>query len=357
MKKYFVYILSCSDDSYYTGITNDIDLREEQHNQGLDKKAYTFKRRPVKLVWYQEFENPNEAIAKERQIKGWNRKKKEALIDNNLELLPLLSQNGLRQAQTDNITESNKATSLRQAQTDNNTESNKVARLRQAQTDSNTKNNKAARLRQTQTDNNTESNKAARLRQAQTNNTESNKAARLRQAQTDNNKKNREFSSLQQHFNKLSISTETENFQSIIAKLPYTKPFLFVDAITEINDNGVVGNYTFKEDSDFYKGHFKDYPVTPGVLLTECCAQIGLVCLGIYLLKGALENNPKIGLSSSEMEFLKPVFPNETVTVSSELIYFRFHKLKCKVKMHDANGNLVCKGIIAGMFKADKDEA
>jgi len=127
LKKYFVYILSCSDDSYYTGITNDIDLREEQHNQGLDKKAYTFKRRPVKLVWYQEFENPNEAIAKERQIKGWNRKKKEALIDNNLELLPLLSQNGLRQAQTDNITESNKATSLRQAQTDNNTESNKVA--------------------------------------------------------------------------------------------------------------------------------------------------------------------------------------------------------------------------------------
>lgn len=145
--------------------------------------------------------------------------------------------------------------------------------------------------------------------------------------------------------------------EEIIAKLPYKKPFLFVDAISEINDNGVVGKFTFKADSEYYEGHFKDFPVTPGVILTECCAQIGLVCLGIYLFKGNVENSFKIGLSSSEMEFLKPVFPNETVTVSSELVYFRFNKLKCKVKMHDANGTLVCKGVIAGMFKADTDEA
>jgi len=145
--------------------------------------------------------------------------------------------------------------------------------------------------------------------------------------------------------------------KEIIAKLPYTKPFLFVDAISEINDNGVVGSYTFKKDSDFYKGHFKDFPVTPGVILTECCAQIGLVCLGICLLKDNIDDGLKIGLSSSEMEFLKPVFPNETVTVSSELVYFRFNKLKCKVKMLDTNGQLICKGIIAGMFKTDTDGA
>jgi 3-hydroxyacyl-[acyl-carrier-protein] dehydratase len=145
--------------------------------------------------------------------------------------------------------------------------------------------------------------------------------------------------------------------KEIIAKLPYAKPFLFVDTITEINDNGVVGNFTFKADSDYYKGHFKDFPVTPGVLLTECCGQIGLVCLGIYLLGEKTNNNTKIGLSSSEMEFLQPVYPNEKVTVSSELMYFRFHKLKCKVKMHDSNGNLVCKGVIAGMIKTDTDEA
>ncbi len=141
----------------------------------------------------------------------------------------------------------------------------------------------------------------------------------------------------------------------IISRLPYTKPFLFVDDLLEINKSGVVGSYTFIEDSDFYKGHFKDFPVTPGVLLTECCAQIGLVCLGIYLLADKITNEAKIGLSSSEMEFLEPVLPNERVVVSSELIYFRFHKLKCKVKMHNANGDLVCKGVIAGMFKVTDD--
>lgn len=142
----------------------------------------------------------------------------------------------------------------------------------------------------------------------------------------------------------------------IIAKLPYTQPFLFVDELTEITEKGVVGNYTFKEDADFYKGHFKNFPVTPGVLLTECCAQIGLVCLGIYLLGDNTSAETKIGLSSSEMEFLAPVFPNEKVTVRSELVYFRFSKLKCKVKMYATDGTLVCAGVIAGMFKTTTDE-
>ena len=143
----------------------------------------------------------------------------------------------------------------------------------------------------------------------------------------------------------------------IIAYLPYTKPFLFVDALTEINADGVNGSYTFPEDADFYKGHFKDAPVTPGVILTECCAQIGLVCLGIWLLKK--ENSSmeglQIGMSSSEMEFLTPVFPNEKVVVSSEKVYFRFNKLKCKVKMHNQKGELVCKGVLAGMLKVTTD--
>ena len=144
--------------------------------------------------------------------------------------------------------------------------------------------------------------------------------------------------------------------EEIILQLPYSKPFLFVDAIKTINESGVVGSYTFKADADFYKGHFKNLPVTPGVLLTECCAQIGLVCLGIYLLNQKVDNSMGIGLSNTEMEFLKPVYPNETVTVSSELVYFRFHKLKCKVKMHNSKGELVCKGIIAGMFKTGTNE-
>lgn len=146
------------------------------------------------------------------------------------------------------------------------------------------------------------------------------------------------------------------NTKEIIAKLPYSEPFLFVDELSKISEKGVVGSYTFKEDSDFYKGHFKNFPVTPGVLLTECCAQIGLVCFGIYLLGTNTSTETKIGLSSSQMEFLAPVFPNEKVTVSSELVYFRFSKLKCKVKMYNAAGVLVCTGVIAGMFKTNIDE-
>ena len=69
--------------------------------------------------------------------------------------------------------------------------------------------------------------------------------------------------------------------QEIIALLPYQEPFLFVDELTTISSEGVTGNYTFKKDAYFYKGHFKNNPITPGVILTECMAQIGLVCLGI----------------------------------------------------------------------------
>jgi 3-hydroxyacyl-[acyl-carrier-protein] dehydratase len=138
--------------------------------------------------------------------------------------------------------------------------------------------------------------------------------------------------------------------QEIVAKLPYSKPFLFVDEITSINENGVVGNYTFDENLDFYKGHFKDNPVTPGVILTEVMAQIGVVCLGIYLLNNIVNKNNVIALTSSEMEYLKPVFPKEKVVVISEKIYFRFGKLKCKVKMINDSGIEVCNGTIAGMI-------
>jgi len=140
------------------------------------------------------------------------------------------------------------------------------------------------------------------------------------------------------------------NTAEIISKLPYSEPFLFVDEITTIDENGVEGNFTFKEDLDFYKGHFKNNPVTPGVILTEVMAQIGVVCLGIYLLNELVTKNTSIALTSNEIEFLKPVFPKEKVTVISEKIYFRFGKLKCKVKMINQLGIEVCNGTIAGII-------
>lgn len=139
---------------------------------------------------------------------------------------------------------------------------------------------------------------------------------------------------------------------TIIQNLPYTKPFLFVDEITHISENGVSGNYTFKENEFFYKGHFKENPITPGVILTETMAQIGVVCLGVYLLKDeiSLEIKPQIALTSNQIDFFLTVHPNEKVWVVSEKEYFRFNKLKCKVKMMNSKNELVCRGTISGMI-------
>jgi|MGYP005619984929 3-hydroxyacyl-[acyl-carrier-protein] dehydratase len=141
------------------------------------------------------------------------------------------------------------------------------------------------------------------------------------------------------------------NQTEIIKNLPYQKPFLFVDELTEISEHGVTGNYTFKKNEFFYKGHFKNNPITPGVILTETMAQIGVVCLGVYLLRNEfrLDKKMQIALTSSQVDFFISVFPNEKVTVISEKKYFRFNKLKCSVQMINEKNELVCRGIISGM--------
>ncbi len=90
MKDYFVYILKCSDDSYYTGVTNNFEKRINEHQSGLIK-GYTSTRLPVKLVFSERFTDINEAIRFEKQVKGWSRRKKEALIVRDFDLLVKLS--------------------------------------------------------------------------------------------------------------------------------------------------------------------------------------------------------------------------------------------------------------------------
>lgn len=139
-------------------------------------------------------------------------------------------------------------------------------------------------------------------------------------------------------------------FENIIAKLPYSKPFLFVDELLHVDENSAIGTYIYNENLDFYKGHFKDNPVTPGVILTETMAQIGMVCLGIYLLGDTFNKDTVIAFTSADMQFLKPIYPNEKVTVTSQKSFFRFGKLKCDVIMKNESGQEVCKGILAGMI-------
>lgn len=86
-----MYMVICTDASYYIGITNDVGRRVWEHNKGIDRHCYTFTRRPVKLVYCADFSDPNRAIAWEKQLKGWSRKKKQALIAANFEAIRQMS--------------------------------------------------------------------------------------------------------------------------------------------------------------------------------------------------------------------------------------------------------------------------
>ena len=144
----------------------------------------------------------------------------------------------------------------------------------------------------------------------------------------------------------------------ILNYLPYKSSFLFVDNITELDENGVVGDYTLKKESFFYEDHFPGNPVTPGVIITEIMAQIGLVVLGIHLMltddkqQGVVMDEGSFPLlTSTNVEFFKMVLPEDKVIVSSKKQYFRFGKLKCLIQMHNTAGELIAKGTFAGVIK------
>lgn len=88
---YWVYIVRCKDGKYYTGVTNDLDRRLQEHNGGINSKCYTYERRPVVLMYEEHFHDINQAIAWEKQLKGWSRKKKEALFRRDVEEIKRLA--------------------------------------------------------------------------------------------------------------------------------------------------------------------------------------------------------------------------------------------------------------------------
>jgi len=88
---YIVYIVECKDWSYYIGVCNDIERRLGEHNTGHDESAYTFSRRPVELKYFETFTDVNQAITREKQLKRWSRKKKQALIAENFNRLKELA--------------------------------------------------------------------------------------------------------------------------------------------------------------------------------------------------------------------------------------------------------------------------
>jgi 3-hydroxyacyl-[acyl-carrier-protein] dehydratase len=143
----------------------------------------------------------------------------------------------------------------------------------------------------------------------------------------------------------------------ILNHLPYKSTFRFIDNITSLNEDGVTGDFTLKQDAFFYEDHFEGNPVTPGVIITEIMAQIGLVVLGIFLILKepgsdfTSDSSLYPVLTSTDVSFYKMVLPGQKVTVISKKQYFRFGKLKCTVEMLDSSKEIVARGTFAGIIK------
>lgn len=137
----------------------------------------------------------------------------------------------------------------------------------------------------------------------------------------------------------------------IIEMLPFSHPYLFVEELFYVNNEGACGTFTYHENLEFFKGHFKNNPIVPGSILTETMAQIGLVCLAIYLTAEKEHLKDSLSVATSyNINFFKPVLPNEKVIVTSKLIYFRFGKLKANVQMVDKDNSKICEGILSGII-------
>lgn len=140
----------------------------------------------------------------------------------------------------------------------------------------------------------------------------------------------------------------------ILAAIPQQEPFRFIDDILEVDDDHIVASYRFREDADFYRGHFPGKPVTPGVLLIEAMAQTAVVAHGLYLLSKEMPREDLAGLISvfteANVEFSNMVLPGSRVIITGKKMFFRRRKLRSEAVMHlEEGGALVCSGVLAGM--------
>lgn len=142
------------------------------------------------------------------------------------------------------------------------------------------------------------------------------------------------------------------NASEILSSVPQADPFRFIDEILSIDDGHITAAVRFKEDADFYRGHFPGNPVTPGVILVEAMAQAGVVAHGIYLLsslEGSDSSNMLTLFTDAEVEFSGLVQPGERVLIEGRKVFFRHRKLRSEVEMRREDGTVVCRGTLSGM--------
>jgi len=144
--------------------------------------------------------------------------------------------------------------------------------------------------------------------------------------------------------------------QEVLELVPQRAPFRFIDEIISLDEHHIVGAYRFRDDEYFYRGHFPGRPITPGVILIETMAQIGVVAFGMYLLAcqknvrpGQLNGSLSLFSLADNIEFKGIVSPGERVIVKGKKIYMRNGALKVDISMERENGEVVCVGQLAGM--------
>jgi 3-hydroxyacyl-[acyl-carrier-protein] dehydratase len=139
----------------------------------------------------------------------------------------------------------------------------------------------------------------------------------------------------------------------ILAAIPQQDPFRFIDEIVEVDDEHIVAAYRFREDHDFYRGHFPGKPITPGVILIEAMAQAAVVAHGLYLLakeKGMDEVGRTLSVfTDANVEFAGMVPPGTRVVTTGRKLFFRRMKFRSDARMHLEDGTLVCSGQLSGV--------
>lgn len=152
------------------------------------------------------------------------------------------------------------------------------------------------------------------------------------------------------------MAADRQMMDRVLKSVPQQEPFRFVEEILELDEDHVVGAYRFRHDECFYRGHFPDNPVTPGVILIETMAQTGVVAFGIYLNMVQRRVQPEetgkmvtLFTAADEVEFTGLVNPGERVIMRGSKVYFRNRSIKAKVTMERESGEQVCSGTLSGM--------